>query len=235
MTKIKFHLRNMAAIAACLVGTVMFASCIKNSNNDVYVIKADNVESLENVAYIKAHVAETQLSKHIVAEASIKDNGFELCLPSVLSANLLNPVDNENMQGVFISVPSANWAFLGFEVESTNKSLYHILLLDNSHSQPDGTATKEVIYVYADCTVELSGNVTWKHQQPGYSSLWLPYETEISSTYDKLILSSGWNIVCMERSFEYISEDLRRVYYTYSNKNTSDCKWRLIVHDFSEH
>ena len=227
----------MAAIAACLAGTVMFASCTKNSNDfsnsDVNIIKVENIEGFENVAEIKAHVAETQWSKYCVAEASIKNNGFELYLPSVLSDNYLIPVVNETMQGVSISAPSAKWAFLGFEVESTNKSLYHILVLDNSLNQPDGTATKEVVYVYANRPVELSGNATWKQQQPPWSSLWLPYETEISVTYKNLTLVAGLNMICMEKSFETISDDLRKVYYTYSNKKTSDCKWRLIVHDFS--
>ena len=239
MMKIKINLRNMAAIAACLAVIVLFASCTKRSdvfsNSDVNVIKADNINGSENVVKIQACVSETQWSKQIVAESFFKNNGFKLNLPSVLSANLLNPIVIENMQDILISAPSAMWAFLGFDIESTNGSLYHILVLDNSHSQPDGTATKEGIYVYADRTVELSGNATWKHQQPSYSSLWLPYETEISSTYENLVLSSGWNIVCMERSFEYINEDLQKVYYTYSNKSTSDCKWKLIVHDFSEH
>ena len=224
----------MAAIAACLAVTVIFASCTNNSdvfsNIDVNFIKADNIEGFENVARIEAFVAETQWSKHIIAEVSLKNNGFELCLPSMLTVDWLIPVVNENMKGVSVSEPSAKWSFLSLEVESTNKSLYHILLLDNSYNQPNGIATKEVVYVYADRPVKLSGNVTRKDQQPEYSSLRLPYETEISSTYENLILSSGWNIVCMERSFEYIREDFRRVYYTYSNKNTSECKWRLIVH-----
>ena len=229
----------MAAIAVCLAGTVMFASCTKNNNtfidSEVDVIKVDNIEGFENVAQIKAYVAEAQWSKYCVAEASINNNGFELCLPSVLSDNYIVPVVSETMQGVSASAPSAKWAFLDLEVESTNKSLYHILVLDNSHSQSDGTATKEAVYVYTNRAVELSGNATWKHQQPPWSSLWLPYETEISVTYKNLILLSGWNIVCKEQTFEVISNDLRKVCYTYSNKNTSDCKWRLIVHDFSEH
>jgi len=237
--KIKFNLRNMVAIAACLAVTVMFASCTKNSNafsnSDVGVMKADYIEGFENVTHIKAYIAENQWSKHCIAEAFLKDNGFELCLPSVLSANFLRPVVNETTQGVSISIPSAKWTHLGLEVES--KSLYYILVLDNSQSQPDGTATKEVIYIYADRPVKLSGNnVRWEDnpRQP-WSSLWYPYEVETTTTYRNLTLAAGWNMVCLEKSFETITSDLRKVHFTYSNKDTSDCEWRFYIHDFSDY
>jgi len=237
MMKIKFTLRYMAAMAACLAVTAMFASCTKNSNafsnSDVSVIKAEYIEGFENITQIKAYVAETQWSKHCITEAFLKDNGFELCLPSVLSANYIRPVVNETMQGISISDLSAKWTHLGLEVES--KSLYYILVLDNSHCLPDGTATKEVVYIYADRPVKLSGNnVRWEDnpRQP-WSSLLYPYKVEITTIYSNLILVAGWNMVCLEKSLETISSDLRKVYFTYSNKDISDCEWKFIIHDFS--
>ena len=239
MKRVNLNLRSMTAIAVSLAVTVMFASCKKGSDNfnnsDINVIIANNMEESENVVKIQAIVSDTQWSKQVISETFLKDNGFQLFLPNKLSENLLKPIVNENLPKNLVSDSSAKWAFLGFDVESANSSLYHILILDNSHSQPDGKHTKEGIYVYADRPVRLSGNnVRWEDnpRQP-WSSLLYQYEVESTTTYSNLTLTAGWNVICKEYYNEIVSDKLRRAYFTYSNKDLSDCKWRFYIHDFT--
>jgi len=233
----------MKTINSFLILAVLFVfSCTKNSDVifsndvDVHIIKVDNIEGSEYVEKIQAYIPEASWSQTIIAETHFENNGFELHLPFTIPDNSLVPLTNIKEKGISVSNPKAKLAFMGLKIISTNKSFYHILMLDNSHRQPDNMATKEVVYIYVDCPVRLSGKVTWKgNPQPPWSSLALPYQVEITTTYRNLTLVAGWNMVCMEKSFESIRNELKKQYYTYSNKNTSDCKWNFIVHHFPEY
>ena len=154
----------------------------------------------------------------VIAEASFENGGFELRLPSVLSADLLTPVADEKIQGVMISTPSANWGFLNFALRWIGRNIHYRISFNDSHLQTDGIATKSAVYIYADRPVKLSGVATWTE-----NSALLGMFT-ISVTYSNLALTAGWNKVCLEQSIDLDSKMLQSIY---SNKNMSDCKWNL--------
>ena len=220
-------------IPALICGMV-FTGCGTQGGSDPkgLSIKVDNIEGIEHVAQINAYIVQRELwwDPTLIAEASFVNNGFELHLPPKIPVTSLFPVAGEHAQNISISAPSAKWAFLEIDIKSNDNALYLFLTNDNAHNQPDNKATKDVIYIYVDRPVRLSGEVTEMESQPPWSSLYLPYETERTTTYSNLSLETGWNIVCREVTNDFTSDELKKRHFTYSNKNTSDCKWNLIVH-----
>jgi len=219
-------------IPALICGMVFTGCGTQDSDPKGLSIKADNIEGFEHVAQIDAYIVQRELwgDPTIIAEASFVNNGFELDLPSELPVTSLVPVAGEHAQNISISDPSAKWAFLGIDVKSNDDALYLILTNDNAHNQADNQETKDVIYIYVDCPVSLSGEVTEMESQLPWSSLHLSFETERTTTYSNLSLEAGWNIVCREVTNDFTSDELLKRHFTYSNKNTSDCKWHIIVH-----
>lgn len=209
---------------------MLMVSCNENSerNDNVYIVKGDNIEGSGNITRIMAVIAGSLVKSGIIAEAPFTNGGFELHLPSVLSSDLLVPLDDEKMKGVSMNTLSAKWGFLDFVVELPEVNYFPSILFDNSHLQTDGIAYKSVKYVYVDHAVTLSGVSIWTENiQLPLPGLGISvYEVEVRNTYDNLVLTAGWNKVCVEGHVD-ISGDLWKMYNEYSMKSTSECKWNL--------
>ena len=239
-------------ISACICVAILLLVACNDENGDklssAYIIEFDNIEvkgSYEgygNVSNVLAIIAgskaeyfpEHSLDKFpawvqtgVIAEASFENNSFELHLPSVLSTNLLVSVSEEKMQDVLISDPSAKWIFLDFVIEFTNINYFFLLSLDNSHLQDNDIANKIIQYVYVDRPVILSGVATWTETIQATPVDY--YISEVHNIYNNLVLTTGWNKMCIERSVN-ISEYPRKIYNKYSMRNTDDCKWNVFIY-----
>jgi|GEM_PF-6388041 len=224
------------ALAALLV-----ASCDKNDegNNNVYIVKGDNIEKSENVTRIMAVIAGSpvewgkaeqsttlpgRVQSGIIVETPFINGSFELHLPAKLPSGMLVSVADEKKQDVSISNPSAKWTFIDFVVEIPNVNYFSKLSFDNSHLQSDEIVTKSVKYVYVDRSVTLSGVATWTD----YLQL-LPLSThkiEVRDTYNNLVLKAGWNKICQEGDID-LSGEVGKLHNEFSMKDINDCKWNL--------
>jgi len=226
-------------ISFLTLAVLLMQACNKNSNDEVaeYIIEANNIEGAENLISIIARTVMENRIGTIIAVAFFENSGFTLRLPSILPDKLLVPAADKTTQGVFISDPLANWAFLNFSINTVDNSNlpFYSILHDDSHIQSDGIASKKVVYVYADRHVTLSGETSWIYNTLPIDWFGVPtsQQFEFIDTYDHLALSAGWNKICLEETVNQTVKPFT-LYRTYSMKNTNDCRWNLQIFQFEE-
>ncbi|MDL2319924.1 hypothetical protein LJC45_02190 [Alistipes sp. OttesenSCG-928-B03] len=240
-----------------LVLLFVFAAC-KSGDDDPEIIKVSALDiavgevrdyydedgdlgGIENVQVAFYEDNDVMPVSHLVSSVGFDPAGFEISLPGEVCESYLVRI-SDALPGVSVSDPRARWIgsvdFLidGYEYlrQVEERSLIESVdSQDDDYKKPKRSYLKQlhadgsVYYIFADRDVTLDGSCDYERSNIFYHR-----------NFEKLNLSRGWNVVCVNESYESKSvpvdgvvEGVRRLemHYTYTYLNSLPAESRWVV------
>jgi hypothetical protein len=220
-------------------------ACVKpgaqKPTGEPYVIRVSGITAPAAAKNVKASVE----GYGTVAEAPVRDGGFELALPTTLPEKALFTVaEDERTKGATASDGQARLAFLTLELEGSVASIS----LDDSHLAQGALAitSRKALFIYADRPVTLTGESRWEQVaksplpddddqsgeggeggQTDEGEDHPEHRVEYTNSWVEITLAAGWNRVCSEGSV-VLGADRYRITNTISHKPLDDCRWNVV-------